>query len=296
MAHATNSASAVDLYFNTMGRFELLEPSAIIELSRKVQAWQTHPNGPADCTPVVKRIGIAARDKIVRHNMRLVVKIWHSKYSARVSINNPGLADMLQRATCDLIRAAEKFDPTKGHTFSTYATTWIHKGMKSYLADEERLVRIPSNNYFQVKAALLIQSNRTSAGLPEFTMEELVEDMSKTRRNMPTATQLGEWIDAYNATNARSFSERVGEDTELGELVAITQNDETEGDAVVERAREAMNYLTSFERNVLEARFGKKRGTVGQAKVAKLLKSTTDEVALAETRAIKRIKTIALSR
>jgi RNA polymerase sigma factor (sigma-70 family) len=296
MAHETTSASAVDQYFNTMGRFELLKPSAIIELSRKVQAWQTHPNGPADCSPIIKRLGIAARDKMVRHNMRLVVKIWNDKYSVRVPMGNAGLADMLQRATCDLIRAAEKFDPTKGHTFSTYATTWIHKGMKSYLADEERLVRIPSNNYFLVKAALLIQSNRTSAGLPEFTTEELVEDMSKTRRNMPSAKLLGEWIDAYNATNARSFSERVSDDTELGDLVAITKNDESSDDIIVERAREAMAYLTSFERDVLAARFGKKRGTVGHAKVAKLLKSTTDEVALAETRAIKRIKTIALSR
>ena len=136
------TTTAVDFYFQSMSRFQVLEADEVIELSRKVQAWQQFEGGPDAATPLVKRYGIAARDKLVRHNMRLVVKVWKDNYATRVTSKDAGLADMLQRATCDLIRAAEKYDASKGHKFSTYAITWIHKGMKDYLACEQRAVRI----------------------------------------------------------------------------------------------------------------------------------------------------------
>ena len=289
------TTTAVDFYFQSMSRFQVLENDEVIELSRKVQAWQQHEGGPDACSPLVKSYAIAARDKLVRHNMRLVVKVWKDNYATRVTSKDAGLADMLQRATCDLIRAAEKYDASKGHKFSTYAITWIHKGMKDYLACEQRAVRIPSNNYFQIKSALAIQAQRTAAGLPEFTMEELVADMSKTRRNMPSPETLGQWIESYLSTNPRSFAERVGEDTELGDMIGQSVNDEADEDVIADRAREAMGYLTEFERNVLEARFGKKRGSVGRRRVAKLLKSTEEEVEQAEARAIKRVRLFTLA-
>ena len=296
MARRTQqAASAVDHFFNTMGRFQLLEVEEVIELSRKVQAWQQHENGPVDCPPIIKRIGMASRDKLVRHNLRLVVKIWKDNYSTRVTNNNAGLADLLQQGASGLIRAAEKYDATTGNKFSTYAATWIHKGIKDYLGGEERLVRMPTNNYFLTKAAMLIQSNRTSECLPEFTMEELVEDMSKTRRNMPTAKVMGEWIQSYNQTNARSFSELVSEDTELGDFIATSEIVETPQDEVAERARAAMAYLTEFERNVLESMHMRSRGSIGHRRCAQVLKSTVDEVRNAETRAIKRIRLFALA-
>ena len=293
MATATFTASAVDHFFQTMGRFQLLDRDEVIELSRKVQAWQQHQNGPDNCSPIIKRIGIASRDKLVRHNLRLVVKIWKDNYSTRVTHKDSGLADILQAGSQWLIRAAEKFDATKGHTFSTYATTWIHKGMKDYLGSEERLVRMPTNNYFLTKAAMLIQANRKAADLPAFTMEELVEEMSKTRRNMPTPKMLGEWISAYQTTTTRSFSEPVGEDSELGDLVAVTAINEENHDVVLERTREAMAYLTEFERTVLEKRFFRKRDTIGHKRTAQVLKCTEQEVRDAEARAFKRIRLIA---
>jgi RNA polymerase primary sigma factor len=291
----TQAASAVDQFFDSMGRFQLLEADKVIELSRKVQAWQQHANGPSGCPPIVKRVGIAARNKLVRHNLRLVVKIWKDCYSTRVSNTNAGLADLLQQGASGLIRAAEKYDATTGNRFSTYAATWIHKGIKDYLGGEERLVRMPTNNYFLTKAAMMIQSDRSSAGLSEFTMQELVDEMSQTRRNMPTPKTMGEWIRSYNQTNARSFSELVSENTELGDFIATSEIKEVPHDDIADRARAAMAYLTEFERQVIESMHMRSRGSIGHRRCAQVLRRTVDEVRQAENRAITRIRLYALA-
>ena len=296
MANASFAANAVDHFFSTMGRFELLSQGEMIELSRRVQAWQTHPNGPEQCSPVIKRIGLAARDKMVRHNLRLVIKVWRDKYSSRVGLGNPGLADMLQLGAQSMIRACEKFDATKGHKFSTYAATWIHKGMKEYLANEERLVRMPANNYFLTKAAMIIQEDRKAKGLTPYTMEELVTEMAKTRRHVPSAETLGRWIRSYNATNAVSFSQPCNGalgNTEIGELIADTKIYEAEEESRDQRAIKALGYLTRFERDVLERRYMRLRGGQGHRTIARVLHSTEEDVREAEERAFKRIRLFA---
>ncbi len=295
MAPATQSVNSVEQFFNTMGRFEVLAKDEVIELSRKIQAWQKHPNGPEACPSAIKRIGIAARNKLVQHNLRLVVKVWQGSYKTRVMSGTVGHADILQMGAKDLIRAAEKFDATTGYTFSTYAVNWIHKGMKEYLGSEERTVRMPTNNYFLVKAAMLIQVSRTAAGLDPFTMEELIDDMAKTRRrkNLPTPKMMGEWIDAYHQTNARSFSEQVGEDAELGDFVAVTNTNDDDCDPILRETRKALAYLTEFERKVIETKYFRKRGSVqnvGNTYVSRALKASVAEVNTAEARAFKRIK------
>lgn len=295
MAHATQSASAVDHFFNTMGRFDLLAKDEVIELSRKIQAWQQHPNGPEACPPIIKRIGIAARNKLVRHNLRLVIKVWNGSYRTRVTPRSAGLPDMLQMGAKDLVRAAEKFDAKMGYTFSTYAVNWIHKGMKEYLGTEDRTVRIPTNTYFLVKAAMLIQVGRTAADLPPFTMEELIDDMAKTRRrkNLPSPEQMGEWLEAYRLTDLRSFSEQLGDDRELGDLISSTTLNDENSDPVLTETRKALSYLTDFERKVIETKYFRKRGTtqdVGNTYVGRVLKASVDEVDTAEARAFKRIR------
>lgn len=283
--------SSVDEFFNSMGRFEILDPSVVIELSRKVQNWRQHPDGADDCPLVVKRLGLAARNKLVAHNLRLVVRIWRHSYAHRVTAKDPGLADMFQLSAQQLVRAAELFDPLKGHTFSTYASTWIHKGMKEFIGGERRTIRIPLSNYFIIKAALLIQSDRTAAGLPKFSMTELVEEMSLTRKIMPTAEQLGDWIRCHDLTDLRSFSERIGdEETELGDFIASRQTTGDDTNDAVQRARDAIADLTTIERRVIEKMYLRRRGSIGYRTCAKVLKLSELQVRAAEARAFDQIK------
>lgn len=290
----TFSASSTDLFFEQMGRFKVLETDQVIELSRKVRAWQDHEDGPENCPRTIRLVGLSARDKLVRHNLRLVVRVWKDNYYARLQHNSAGLADALQTACVGLVRAAEKYNAATGHKFSTYATTWIHKGFREYFSSEERMIRIPSNNYYIARSAIAIQNDAIAAGKPRPTLEELHAEMSKTRRHMPSPRTLGDWMDSYADTLPRSFSDPIGDDDAcLGDLVADSQTTEKPEDIVAERGRYAMQFLTQFERDVLEKRFNRKRGSIGHRRVAQLLKSTEEEVRIAEEKAMTRIRTIA---
>jgi len=287
------NATALDAIFNSAGRFELLTEEQVIELSRRTQAWQQYDPNPESAPIQIRMHGIAARDKLVRHNLRLVLRTWKTSYYSRINSRHPGLADAIQRATCELVRAAEKFDATTGHKFSTYATPWIHKGFKAYLSDEERTVRVPTNNFFLVRSAMAeVTAHKRKTG-DNLTLEALHERMAKSRRNMPKPETLGEWIAQFNNTAPRSFSEPVGEDTSLGDMLCDEVVTQDEGDALLERVRYGMQFLTEFEQKVIHHRYLRRRGGIGHRAIARLLGSTMADVAAAEDKALTRIKTIA---
>jgi RNA polymerase primary sigma factor len=112
---------SVKLYLREIGRVALLDAQQEIELARRIKEGEDE-----------------AKRLLVRHNLRLVVSI------AKKYINR-GLPflDLIQEGNLGLIRAAEKFDHTRGFKFSTYATWWIRQGITRALSDKSRTVRIP---------------------------------------------------------------------------------------------------------------------------------------------------------
>ncbi len=108
-------------YLKHLNKIPLLKAQEEIEIARLVKAGS-----------------IDAKKKLIQHNLRLVVSI-AKKYI------NKGLPflDLIQEGNLGLIRAAEKFDPTRGFRFSTYATWWIKQGITRALSDKSRLVRLP---------------------------------------------------------------------------------------------------------------------------------------------------------
>ena len=81
--------NAVDFFMNNMGRYELLDHKVICALAETVQAWQTHEDGPDNAPFLVRCRGKAARDKIVNHNLRLIVHIWQRNYSRLLPVLSP---------------------------------------------------------------------------------------------------------------------------------------------------------------------------------------------------------------
>ncbi len=86
----------------------------------------------------IKSGDINARNKLIAHNMRLVVSIAR-KYKG-VGL---GFQDLVQEGGIGLLKAAEKFDPAKGFRFSTYATYWIRQAISRAIADQNRVIRVP---------------------------------------------------------------------------------------------------------------------------------------------------------
>ena len=160
------SRSTVAHWMDATARHQPLSERTVLELARRVQRWQQHPDGPDLAPPAVKRSALRARDQLVKHNLRLVVHIWQRRSnSSCLPAQDEGTADALQEAALNLVRAAEKFDPTKGYRFSTYATFWVQRGIHDYQQRYVRTIRFPAEKAsLMIKAQRLIEAEQARTG------------------------------------------------------------------------------------------------------------------------------------
>jgi RNA polymerase nonessential primary-like sigma factor len=117
----TNSLDSMQLYLNQIGKTPLLTAKEEVYYSRKE-----------------KQGDVAARQRMIESNLRLVVKI-----SRRYINRGLPILDLIEEGNLGLIRAVEKFDPEKGFRFSTYATYWIKQFAERAIMNQSRTIRLP---------------------------------------------------------------------------------------------------------------------------------------------------------
>jgi len=144
--------SALSAYLGEIGRYQLLTPEQELTLGRKVQALvllqercqDAGGQGPGCEYDVLERrtmrLGQRARQHMITANLRLVVNL-----AKRYQNKGLDLLDLIQEGSLGLTRAVEKYDPTRGHRFSTYAYWWIRQGLNRALSTQSRAIRIPTN-------------------------------------------------------------------------------------------------------------------------------------------------------
>ena len=113
------------LYMQNIGQYPLVSTDEEVELAEKIK------NGDAQTSA-------DARAKLIRSNLRLVVKIAHDFKGLGLP-----LLDLISEGNIGLMRAVEKFDPSKGAKLSSYAAWWIKQSMRRALANQARTIRIP---------------------------------------------------------------------------------------------------------------------------------------------------------
>ncbi len=145
-------ASSLSAYLGEIGRHQLLTPEQELTLGRKVQAMVVLQErcslagglGEAcvydDLERRTLRHGERAKQQMITANLRLVVNL-----AKRYQGKGLDLLDLIQEGTIGLTRAVEKFDPTRGHRFSTYAYWWIRQGLNRALSTQSRTIRSPVN-------------------------------------------------------------------------------------------------------------------------------------------------------
>ena len=133
-------AEPVRAYLEQIGRYALLRPEQEVELARLVQRAQQLEQqiqlSPSEQREL--RRGRRARERMIQANLRLVVTVAKT-YQGR----GLDLMDLVQEGSLGLIRAVEKFDPTLGYRFSTYAWNWIRQAISRGLETKGRTLRLP---------------------------------------------------------------------------------------------------------------------------------------------------------
>jgi RNA polymerase primary sigma factor len=219
-------------FLREAARFPLLTGREEIELAKRIE-----------------RGDLAAKDKLISHNLRLVVSI-AKRYQVSSDMT---LLDLVQEGTLGLIRAAEKFDWRKGLRFSTYATLWIRQAIQNGLSNRARSIRLPAGveqrerRIARVHRELAARLGRDPtdaeiAAAAELTTEQVAEIHQASR----VATSLD-----------RPVAGREG--ATLGELVAAPAADVGEelhislsGEAV----RRVVDELPEPERQIIRLRYG----------------------------------------
>ena len=290
------SSDPVSWYLATIGRIPLLTPAEEIELGNQVQAMMTLTEDGSktfddhELTGKQRRmlrIGRRAKERMMKANLRLVVSV-AKKYQGK----GLELLDLIQEGSLGLERAVEKFDPTRGYKFSTYAFWWIRQSMTRAIACQSRTIRLPvhlSERLTTIRKVSLDLAHKLGAMPNRVEIAEAMDipldELDSLLRQALTTSSLDAPV---NGEEGRSF---------LGDLIADSSLDEPL-DIVEQRIHHEqlgrwLSHLSEQEQHVLKLRFGlegNERHTL--AEIGRLMDVSRERVRQVELKALRKLRNL----
>jgi RNA polymerase nonessential primary-like sigma factor len=226
------TADVTQIYLNDIGNNALLTPQEELALARRVVAGE-----------------FEARQKMIEHNLRLVVNI------AKHYINR-GLAllDLIEEGNIGLMHALEKFDPERGFRFSTYATWWIRQSIERAIMNQSRTIRLPVHVIKELNVYLRASRHLESQVGREPTLDEIAHLVDRPVSEVRRVMNLNERMASLDAPLD------IDPMLSIGESIPDEQHDEPEiqlhNNQLERFVQEWMGQLNEKQRLVIERRYG----------------------------------------
>lgn len=260
----------IKIYLKEIGRVPLLRPLEELELARTIA------RGGHDSS--------TAKRKLVHANLRLVVSI-AKKYVGR-GLN---LLDLIQEGNLGLIRAAEKFDSSRGFKFSTYATWWIKQSITRAIADKSHTIRVPVHVVESVYKLKRINNDLTDKLKRKPTENELADAMKLSKE------RLDEILKALNDPLSLDAPAGKEEDAKFSDFIedsTIQQPEHRVSTELLKRdLNEVLDDLNERERHVISLRFGLEDGKQRSLdEISTLFKLPRERVKQIEIKALRKLR------
>ena len=263
----TNRASAsLDKYLQEIGREELVTPDEEVELAQRIRKGDQE-----------------ALEKLTRANLRFVVSVAKQYQNQGLS-----LPDLINEGNLGLIKAAEKFDETRGFKFISYAVWWIRQSILQALAEQSRIVRLPLNQVGSL--------NKINKALGKFEQEY---------ERQPSNEELAEMIDIPKdkiSDTLRVGSRHVSVDAPFVEgednsLLDVLPNDDSPSadktlvnESLNTEIERALSTLTDREREIIKSFFGIGCQEMTLEEIGERFGLTRERVRQIKEKAIRRLK------
>jgi RNA polymerase primary sigma factor len=264
----TYDESSLDQYLKEISAYPLLSREEEVELAASIRTGNEE-----------------ALDKLVRSNLRFVVSV-AKKYQ------NQGVAlgDLINEGNLGLIRAAHKFDETKGIKFISYAVWWIRQAILQALAEQSRIVRVPLN-----RAGALHRIGRRSSTLlqelgREPTVEELADELDLSEDEVQRTLAISQTHLSLDAPLTPGEDNRLLD--YLPDQFSAGPDDETYERALASTVEEALGTLKDREARVLRLYFGLEDGhdPMTLEEIGALLGITRERVRQIKEKALVRLR------
>ncbi len=253
------SDDTISLYLKEMARVPLLTAEQEVSLARQFEQgllaqkeFQTNHSLTEDqkdeLALVIER-GEASRTHLIKANTRLVVSI-----AKRYLGQGVPFLDLIQEGNLGLIKAVEKFDYTRGHRFSTYATWWIRQAITRALADQGRVIRLPVHLSDRIRKVYQVAQQLEQDWGRQPSPEEIADQLALPAQKVQWMLKVSQ--------RPLSLEKPVGEeeDSELGSFIpdeeAPTPSDSTYQHLLQQKLEDILTTLTPREARILRLRFG----------------------------------------